>query len=137
MLLFSSAYAQDASAGIPQEPSLAASMLPLLAILGIFYFMILRPQHKRAKQHQAMIQSAERGDKILTAGGIVGKVVKMDEANDLLHVQIAEGVVVEVSRPSVSVVYGKENAVSSGEKSSTSLPSKKKAGDKKPVANDN
>jgi preprotein translocase subunit YajC len=108
-------------------------MLPLVLILGIMYFFMIRPQQKRLKQHQAMVSSAERGDKILTAGGIVGKVVKIDDAHDVLHVQIAEGVVVEVSRPTISLVYGKENAKSAAADAKSSAVAAKK----KPIANDN
>jgi preprotein translocase subunit YajC len=132
MPLFSSAYAQDVAASVPPEGSAIASMLPLVLILGIMYFFMIRPQQRRLKQHQMMVSAAGKGDKILTAGGVVGKVVKVDDANDLLHVQIAEGVVVEVSRPTVSVVYGKENAKPAADVKAAASSVKKK-----PVANDN
>ncbi len=131
-MFISSAFAQTAAA-TAEQPSLVASMFPLLLIMVIFYLLILRPQQKRARQHQAMIKAVVRGDKVLTAGGIVGKVTKVDDANDMVHVQIAEGVVVEVSRSTIGVVYGKE-AVSAPP---SKQPSSKKKEIDKPVANDN
>ena len=131
-MFFSSAFAQDATAAAAEQPSFIASMIPLALIMGIFYVLVLRPQQKRIKEQQAMIAAIKKGDKILTAGGIVGKIVKVEEAFGLLHVQIAEGVTVEVTSTSITMVYGKEAAGQSVAK-----PAKKSKTSDKPIANDN
>ncbi len=126
-MLIASAFAQDAAAG--QEPSALASFLPLILIMAIFYLLILRPQQKRYKQHQAMIKAVKKGDKVLTGGGVIGKVVKVDDKEEIVHVSVADSVTVQVARSTLSNVYDKDATKSSAEK-----PSKK---DKAAIANDN
>lgn len=101
-MFISSAFAQEATTAV--EPSAITGLIPLVLIMIIFYFLILRPQQKRFKQHQATLNAIVKGDKVLTAGGIVGKVVKVNDADALLHLQIADNVVVEVSRPTIASV---------------------------------
>jgi preprotein translocase subunit YajC len=134
-MFISSAFAQETTATMAEQPSLAASFVPLLLILGIFYFLILRPQQKKYKQHQAMIQSVKRGDKVLTGGGIVGKVVKADDASDVIQVQIADSVTVEIARSTLSTVYGKDS-LSPAASAKPDKKANKKPSDA-PVANDN
>jgi preprotein translocase subunit YajC len=131
-MFFSSAFAQEATAAVAEQPSFIASMIPLFLIMGIFYALILRPQQKRAKAHQAMIMAVKKSDKIITGGGIVGKVVKVDESADVLQVQIAEGVTVEVTKGSITHVYGKDAPTTQDTK-----PTKKTKSSVKPIANDN
>ena len=71
--------------------------IPLILIFVIFYFLLIRPQQKRIKEHKAMVDSLNRGDDIVTSGGIVGKVVRVLE-DDKAEVEIAENVTVEVIR---------------------------------------
>ena len=81
-------------------------LLPLILIMAIFYFLVIRPQQKRHKEHQQMVQSLSRGDRVLTNGGLYATV--QDVHDDKLVVVISEGVKVEVAKNSVSgVVAGK------------------------------
>lgn len=95
------AYAQAAGAG-----SAFASFVPLILIFAIMYFLLIRPQQKKLKEHKAMVEALRRGDQVLTQGGIVGKVVKVNE-DGMLEVEIAEGIKVKVLRSSISQVMSK------------------------------
>lgn len=75
-------------------------MLPLLVLFGIFYFLIIRPQQKQAKQHKEMIESLKKGDKIITAGGLIAEVVKPEE--DFIKVKLNDDTIVKLSREYVS-----------------------------------
>lgn len=76
-----------------------ASLIPLLLIFVIFYFLLIRPQQKRVKEHKAMIDSLKKGDQIITGGGIYGKIT--DVKDDKLIVEIADGVRIKVRRESI------------------------------------
>lgn len=97
------AYAQAAGAG---AGSAFASFVPLILIFAIMYFLLIRPQQKKMKEHKAMVEALRRGDQILTQGGIVGKVTKVQE-DGLLEVEIAEGVKVKVMRHTIVQVMSK------------------------------
>ena len=105
------AYAQAAGGG--GEPSFLVSMLPLILIFVIFYFLLIRPQQRRAKEHAQMVQNLRRGDQVVTAGGIVGKVVRVGEGDEI-EVEIADGVRVKVVRNTVSAVLSKTEPVKEG-----------------------
>jgi len=79
--------------------------LPLIALVAVFYFMILRPQQKRAKEHKALIDALQKGDEIVTIGGELGKVVKVDE--NYVQVEIAANVVVTIQRAAVQTTLPK------------------------------
>jgi preprotein translocase subunit YajC len=83
-------------------------IVPTVLIIGIMYFLMIRPQQKRLKDHQAMIAAIRRGDTVVTSGGILGKVTKVDDQE--LLVEIADGVRVKVVRGTVSEVRGKGEA---------------------------
>ena len=85
-------------------------MVPMVAILGIMYFLILRPQQKKAKDHQTMIGAVRRGDTIVTTGGLIGKVTKATEPTEL-ELEIAPNVRVRVSRAMISEVRSKGEPV--------------------------
>jgi preprotein translocase subunit YajC len=80
--------------------------IPLILIFVIFYFLLIRPQQKRIKEHKAMVDSLNRGDDIVTSGGIVGKVVRVLE-DDKAEVEIAENVTVKIIKSTVSQVLSK------------------------------
>jgi len=80
--------------------------IPLILIFVIFYFLLIRPQQKRIKEHKAMVDSLNRGDGIVTSGGIVGKVVRVLE-DDKAEVEIAENVTVKIIKSTVSQVLSK------------------------------
>ena len=95
------AYAQAAA----QQPSMLASFIPLILIFLIFYFLLIRPQQKKQKEHKVLLDSIQRGDEILSSGGILGKVIRVD--NDKLTVEIAKGVNVIIIRSTVADVIKK------------------------------
>ena len=80
--------------------------IPLILIFVIFFFFLIRPQQKRIKEHKAMVDSLNRGDDIVTSGGIVGKVVRVLE-DDKAEVEIAENVTVKIIKSTVSQVLSK------------------------------
>ena len=85
------------------------SFLPFIAILAIMYFLLIRPQQKKAKQHREMVAALRRGDSVITAGGIVGKVVRVRSDNDRVSVEIAKGVEVETVRSTITAVVSKSD----------------------------
>ena len=72
-----------------------AQFIPLILIFVIFYFFLIRPQQKKVKEHKAMVESLKRGDKVVTSGGITGRVERLID-NDKVEVEIAENVKVEI-----------------------------------------
>jgi preprotein translocase subunit YajC len=84
------------------------SFLPLLLIIFVMYFLLLRPQAKRQKQQQEMIKNLQKGDKVLTTGGIVGTIAGIKEKEGLLILKIAENVKVELARQSVTQLLNKK-----------------------------
>ncbi|TVP72284.1 MAG: preprotein translocase subunit YajC [Rhodobacteraceae bacterium] len=95
------AYAQDAGAA-----GGLISIIPFVLIFVIMYFLLIRPQQKKMKEHQAMVSALRRGDQVVTQGGIVGKVVKVKEDGEI-EVEIAEGVKVRVIKSTVATVLSK------------------------------
>lgn len=94
------AFAQDAVA--PASPTNGlASMLPLILIFFVFYFLVIRPQSKKMKQHQEMVTSLKKGDKVITGGGIYGSITKVHDNSDTIDVEITTGVVVKVVKSTV------------------------------------
>ena len=82
-------------------------LIMLLLIFVIMYFLLIRPQQKKVKEHNAMLAALRRGDQIITQGGVVGKIVKVkDEANEV-EVEIAEGVKVRVVKSTIATVMNK------------------------------
>ena len=106
------AFAQAATgaAAAPGGADLLIQFAPILLLVVIFWFLIFRPQQKRAKAQQAMLSSISRGDTVVTSGGIVGKVTKSVDGEDL-EVEIASGVRVKMARGSVTDVRNKANPV--------------------------
>ncbi|MBO0751807.1 MAG: preprotein translocase subunit YajC [Bradyrhizobiaceae bacterium] len=85
-------------------------MLPFVLIFAIMYFLLLRPQQKRAKQHQEMVKGVRRGDVVVTNGGLVGKVTKVVD-DDQIEVEVADGVRVRQVRSMVAEVRSKSEPV--------------------------
>jgi preprotein translocase subunit YajC len=101
MFFITPAFAQAAPAA--GGGNFLIQLMPFVMILGIMYFLIIRPQQNRLKEHRNMIASVKRGDTVVTSGGIVGKVTRLIGDNEL-QVEIAEGVRVRVVRSTVSEV---------------------------------
>jgi preprotein translocase subunit YajC len=82
------------------------SLIPLILLFGIFYFLIIRPQQQRMKAHQAMVAAVKRGDTVVTAGGLIGKVSKVKDDGEVL-IEIAENVQVRVLKNTLTEVRSK------------------------------
>ena len=104
--MFSSAFAQTAAGGAGGFS--LQGLLPFILIFIIFYFLLIRPQQKKVKQHKLMVESLKRGNKVLTAGGILGVVTKAIDGSETVSVEIASGVTVELARQMISEVRGDE-----------------------------
>jgi preprotein translocase subunit YajC len=104
----SPAYAQ-AAAGDPTGGFQA--FIPLILIFVVFYFLMIRPQQKRVKDHKAMIDALRRGDRIVTNGGLVGLVTKVTAEEREVQVEIAEGVRVKIMRDMIATVVSKTEPV--------------------------
>jgi preprotein translocase subunit YajC len=94
--------------GQPQGGNPILGFLPLILIIFIMYFLMIRPQAKRQKEHKAMLEAIQKGDKVLTSGGIVGTIAGIKENEGLLIVKIAENVKIEISKNSISQVLKKK-----------------------------
>ncbi len=95
------AWAQGAAAA--SDPWL--SMLPLVIIFVVFYFLLIRPQQKRQKEHKDLISKLVTGDEVVTAGGVLGKVTEVGES--FVHVEISDGVHIKVQRQTIGAVMPK------------------------------
>ena len=102
--LISSAYAQ-AAADPAAAPNPFVSFLPLIILFGIFYFMLIRPQMKRAKEQRAMIGALAKGDEVLTNGGLLGRVEEIGE--QFVVLEIADKVSVKMQKQAISAVLPK------------------------------
>ncbi|MFM6986276.1 MAG: preprotein translocase subunit YajC [Hydrogenophaga sp.] len=102
-MFISSAYAQAAGAASTQDT--LVSMLPLVLMFVVLYFVMIRPQMKKAKEHKAMVEALAKGDEVVTAGGFLGKVTKIGESH--IGVDIANGVEVQMQRTAVVQVLPK------------------------------
>jgi preprotein translocase subunit YajC len=111
-MLITPAYGQGLLSGIggSDSTSMITSLMPLILIIVIMYFLVLRPQQQRAKQHQAMVKALRRGDTVVTNGGLVGKVTKVVD-DDQIEVEISDGVRVRQMRSMVSDVRAKGEPV--------------------------
>ena len=107
-MLITPAYAQAAAGG--DTNSMLMSLLPFALIFVIMYFLILRPQQKRAREHQELVKNLRRGDTVITSGGLLGKVTKVVD-DEQIEVEIADGVRVRQVRSMVSGVRAKGEPV--------------------------
>ncbi|TBR12505.1 MAG: preprotein translocase subunit YajC [Lysobacter sp.] len=101
-LLIPTAHAQ--AAGTPAGPGFSSLLLPIV-LVGVMYFLMIRPQMKRAKEHKAMLDKLSRGDEVLTSGGIAGVVTDMGD--NFVTVEITDGVRVRVQRAAIANVLPK------------------------------
>jgi len=89
-------YAAEAA----QQPGIIASLLPLLILFAIFYFLVILPQQKQAKKHKQMVEELKKGDKIVTAGGIIAEVIKNEE--DFIKAKINDNVEVKITKDAIA-----------------------------------
>ena len=89
------------------EGGAIAQFLPLILIFAIMYFLLIRPQQKKMKEHQAMVDAVRRGDQVVTQGGLIGKVSKVKEGENEIEVELAENVKVRVVKSTIAQVLNK------------------------------
>ncbi len=99
------AYAQATGAASPSL--LTSGLIPMVLIFAIMYFLMIRPQQKKMKEHKAMVEALRRGDQVITQGGIIGKISKVKDGENDVEVEIAEGVRVRVARQAITTVLSK------------------------------
>ena len=105
-LFISDAWAEaPAAAGAPGQGSSVVTFIMLGVLFAAFYFILIRPQAKRAKEHKTMIAALAKGDEILTSGGILGRITELGDV--YVTVEIADGVLVKVQRPAIQAVLPK------------------------------
>jgi preprotein translocase subunit YajC len=106
-MLISTAYAQGTGiTGIFENQGAMIQFLPLVLIFVVFYFLLIRPQQRKAKDHKTMLDALRRGDRVVTGGGIIGTVSRVDNPEEVT-VDIAEGVRVRVLRSTITSVLAK------------------------------
>lgn len=124
--MFNVAYA---NAGSPMGGDWVGMLAPLVIVFAIMYFLVLRPQSKKMKEHQNMLAELSRGDRVVTSGGLIGKVTKVSETE--IEVEIASGVNVQVARQMITSVLEKKAAGGSPvQKAAPKVPAKKKTAKK-------
>lgn len=101
-LLISNAYAEGAA---PQQGGGLLDFLPLIALVLVFYFMVMRPQQKRAKEMATMLAALQKGDEVATMGGVLGRVTKVGES--YISLEVAEGVELNVQKAAIQTVLPK------------------------------
>jgi len=114
-LVISNAWAQDkagttAETGVSSHPELSPekmmtdNLLVMAALFSIFYFILIRPQQKRLKAHQELVKGLDKNQKVITSGGLIGTITKL-EGDDVVVLEVAQGVKVRVARSSISEVF--------------------------------
>ena len=98
--MIQNAWAQNAGGG-----DSFLSFLPLILIFVVFYFILIRPQTKKQKEHQEMINALEVGNEVVTAGGILGKILEMNE--NYAHLEVSENVTIKIQRQTISSLLPK------------------------------
>ena len=98
-------------AGAPGGDMLTSRVIPMLLMIGIFYFLIIRPQQTRAKQHREMVERVRRGDTVITSGGFVGRVTKVNEGSDDIEVELSDSLRIRVVKSTLMEVRTKGEPV--------------------------
>ena len=101
--MISLAHAQTAGAADPTGGLM--QMLPMILMFVVLWFLMIRPQMKKAKEHKAMVEALQKGDEVVTQGGIVGRITKVDD--NYVKLEVAEGVEVAVQKPAVGMLLPK------------------------------
>lgn len=102
-MLISNAYAQTAAAAGPMDSVM--QFLPIILMFVVLYFLMIRPQMKKSKEHKALVEALSKGDEIITTGGIAGRITKVSD--DFVTVAIADNVEVQMQKPAIAVVLPK------------------------------
>ncbi len=104
-MLISNAWAQAAPAAAGDPTSGLMGMLPIILMFVVLWFLMIRPQMKRAKEHKAMVEAMQKGDEVLTNGGIAGRITKVGET--YIAVEIAENVEISLQKNAVTAILPK------------------------------
>jgi preprotein translocase subunit YajC len=104
-VFISEAFAQTAPAATGGAESSLLSLLPLILMFVVLYFIMIRPQMKRQKEHKAMVEALAKGDEVVISGGVLGRIAKLGDST--LHVEVANGVELQVQRSAVVQVLPK------------------------------
>jgi preprotein translocase subunit YajC len=96
-----------ADGAAPAQGGGIGGLMPIILIFAVFYFLILRPQQKKAKEHQTMVNNIKRDDKIVTSGGVYARVTNVK--GEVIEAEIAEGVKVEIAKSAVATILGNVN----------------------------
>jgi preprotein translocase subunit YajC len=114
-MLISTAYAQGTGlSGLFDNQSALIQFLPLVLIFVVFYFLLIRPQQRKARDHRMTLDALRRGDRVVTGGGIIGTVVRVDSSDEVV-VDIADGVRVRVVRSTITSVVSKPDPAAARE----------------------
>jgi preprotein translocase subunit YajC len=126
-MLISAAYAQGTGiTGIFDNQSALIQFLPLVLIFVVFYFLLIRPQQRKAKDHKTMLDALRRGDRVVTGGGIIGTVARVENPEEVT-VDIADGVRVRVLRSTITSVLAKPDPAAAREAAKTREEARAKA----------
>ena len=109
-MFVSEAFAQTANASPGGATDMIVQLVPIVAMIAIVYFVLWRPQQRRAKEQRAMIQAAKRGDTVITAGGLIGKISKAVDDNEV-ELELAPNVKVRLARSGIAEVRAKGEPV--------------------------
>ena len=94
-------FISDAMAAAPQgQADQLMSFLPLILIFVVFYFLLIRPQSKKAKEHREMVAALAKGDEVVTSGGLLGRITRVGD--NFVEVEVADGLIVKVQRPAIA-----------------------------------
>jgi preprotein translocase subunit YajC len=102
-VLISNAYAQTAAAAGPLDNVM--QFLPIILMFGVLYFLMIRPQMKKAKEHKALLDALGKGDEVVTQGGIAGRITKVGE--DFVTMAISDNVEIQMQKPAITLVLPK------------------------------
>lgn len=125
-MLISTALADTATSAANGQGSMLTSFAPLIFIIVIFYFLLIRPQQKKMKEHQSAINSIKKGTKVVTAGGIFATVVKVEDKEDVLFVEIAQNTRIKVKKSTITEVLISSEEIDKTEKKEAKTTSDKK-----------
>lgn len=103
LIMFTFAQAAEAAAPAAQQGSLLGSLMPLVFLFAIFYFIVIRPQQKQQREHKTMLSELDKGAKVLTSGGFIVEIVRVEE--DSYDVKMNKDTIVKIAKESVSKIY--------------------------------
>ena len=104
-MLISNAYAQAAAGGAGGPVETIMQFMPIILMFVVLYFLMIRPQQKKAKEHKALLEALGKGDEVVTASGMAGRITKVGD--DFVTIEIAANVEIQMQKPSIAVVLPK------------------------------